>query len=149
MDSQASLVQNREMLAHFRGAAARQDGDDFLLRIEALLTAEGLAIERGVHGSYQRMADELHGDSGIGVKLFFEWKYAECLREAAADYADTPGSPGPELRADVVDVFNATALEFAGEAEEEAGEIGEDGEGGRAAFGFGDEVTHGASERRQ
>src|SRR5258708_37994877 len=95
------------------------------------------------------MADELHGDSGIGVKLFFEWKYAECLREAAADYADTPGSPGPELRADVVDVFNATALEFAGEAQVEAGNIGEDGEGGFAPLGLGDQMAHGAHERRK
>src|SRR5258706_951365 len=95
------------------------------------------------------MADELHGDSGVGVKLFFEWKYAECLREAAAHYAHAPGTPGPELRADVVDVFNATALEFTGETQVEAWKIGEDGEGGLATFGFGNEATHGANERRQ
>ncbi len=45
MDYQASLAQNREMLAQFRSAAAGQDGDEIFLRIETLLTAKGLAIE--------------------------------------------------------------------------------------------------------
>src|SRR5260370_30737900 len=137
------------MLARFGGAAAGKDGDEFLRWIETVLAAKGLAIERGVHGSYKRMADEFHGDASVAVELFFKWENAESLREAAADYADAPRAPGPELRADVIDVFNATALEFAGEAQVEAGKIGEDGEGGFAPLGLGDEMAHGAHERRK
>src|SRR6266851_5224487 len=137
------------MLAKFGGAAAGQNGDELLLRIEILLAAKGLAIERGVHRSYQRMTDEFHGDASFAVELFFKWENAESLREAAADYADAPRAPGPELRADVVDVFNATAFEFAGEAQVEAGEIGEDCEGGFAPLGLGDKMAHGAHERRK
>ncbi len=31
----------------------------------------------------------------------------------------------------------------------QAGEVGEDGEGGLAALGFGDEAAHGADQRRK
>ena len=38
------------------------------------------------------------------------------------------------------------AFEFAGEAQVEAGEVGEDGEGGLALLGGGDEFAHGADQ---
>jgi hypothetical protein len=109
-----------------------------------LFTAKGLAIERDVHGADQRVPYELYRDTGIAEEFFFKGKNAEGLRETAADYADAPGSPGPELRADVVDVFGSAALEFAGQAEVKAGEVREDGEGWFAALGFAYEVAHGA-----
>src|SRR5579864_105208 len=132
------------MLAQFAGTAAGEYGGDFLLRIESLLAAKSLAIERGPHGSYQRMADELNGHSGIAVEFFFKGKNTESLREAAPDDAHAPGTPRPELRADVINVLNAAAFEFAGQAQVEAGEVREDCEGGLAAFGFADEAAHGA-----
>src|SRR5438445_5015294 len=132
------------MLAKFRGAAAGQDGDDGLLRIEILLAAECGAIERGGYGSYERMTDEFHGDSGIAIEFFFKGKNAKSLRETAAHYAHAPGAPGPELRADVVDVLDAARFEFSREAQVEAGEVGKNGEGGLAALGFADQAAHGA-----
>ena len=90
------------------------------------------------------MADEFYGDTGIPEKFFFKGKNAEGLRESAADYADAPGSPGPELWADVVDVSGSSALEFAGQAEVKAGEVREYGEGWFAVLGFAYEVAHGA-----
>jgi hypothetical protein len=140
----ACLANDGEMLAEFCGAAARQDRDELFLRLEALFAGKGLAIERGVHGANQWVPYELYRDTGIPEEFFFKGKDAEGLREAAADYADAPGSPGPELRADVVDVFGSAALEFAGQAEVEAGEVREDGEGWFAALGFAYEVAHGA-----
>src|ERR1700687_2119508 len=135
MHAQASLSDYGQVLAQLGGAAAGQDGDEFFVRIEVLLTAESMAIKRRVHG--------------IAIEFFFKRKNAQCLREAPAHYAHAPRPPGPELRADVVDVFNATAFEFAGEAQVEAGKIGEDRKGGLAALGLADEATHGANERRQ
>ncbi len=102
-----------------------------------------------MHRADQWVADEFYGDPGIAVELFFKRKNAEGFREAPADYTHAPGAPGPELRADVIDVFDAAAFEFSGEAEMEAGKIGEDGEGGLAALGFGDEAAHGADQRRK
>src|SRR5712671_1216670 len=95
------------------------------------------------------MADERYRDSGVCVEFLFEGEDAEGLRESATDDAYAPGAPGPELRADVVDVLNAAAFEFAGEAQVEAGEIGQDGEGRLAALGFTDEATHGAYKGRE
>ena len=144
MNALARFADYWEMLAEFCGAAARQDRDEVFLWVEALFAAKGLAIERGVHCSYQWMPYELYRDTGIAEELFFKGKNAEGLRETAADYADAPGSPSPELRADVVDVFGSAALEFAGQAEVEAGEVREDGEGWFAALGFAYEVAHGS-----
>ena len=94
------------------------------------------------------MADEFYGNGGIGEKFLFARKDAESLRKSAADEANAPGSPGPELRADEVDVADAASFEFAREAEVEAREVRKDGESGLAALGFRDETTHGAHERR-
>src|ERR1700681_663538 len=144
MDAQACLTQNRKMLAKFRGTAAGQHGDDFLLRVEPLLAAKRLAIERGVHRSYQRMTDKFYRDSSVAVELFFEREHAQGLAEAPTDNVHATRSPGPKLRTDVINVLDAAAFEFAGEAQMEAGKIGEDGKCGLAAFRFIDEAAHGA-----
>jgi len=142
MYAPACFANDGEMLAEFCGAAARQDGDELFLWLEALFAAKGLVIERGVHGADQWVPYELYRDTGIAEEFFFKGKNAEGLRETAADYADAPGSPSPELRADVVDVSGSAALEFAGQAEVKAGEVREDSEGWFAALGFAYEVTH-------
>src|SRR4029077_20615049 len=101
-------------------------------------------IERGVHRADQRVADEFHGDAGIAVEFFFKGENAEGLGEAVAHYTHAPGTRSPELRADVINVFDAAAFEFSGEAQVEAGKIGEDGEGGCARLGLADEVADAA-----
>src|SRR6267154_3094465 len=95
------------------------------------------------------MADEFYGDAGIAEEFFLKGKNAEGLREATADDSDAPWAPGPELRADVVDVFDSAALEFAGQAEVEAGEVCEYRELGLTALGFAYQVAHGADQRRE
>src|SRR6266446_1847480 len=85
-----------------------------------------------MHRAEQWVADEFYGNPGIAVELFFKRKNAEGFREAPADYTHAPGAPGPELRADVIGVFYAAAFEFSGEAEMEAGEVGEDVDAGGA-----------------
>src|ERR1700730_12031450 len=146
MDALACVLKDGEMLAKLGGAAAGQDGDDFLLWIEIMLAAKARAISRGMHGANQWVADEFHGDAGVTVELFFKGEDTKRLCKAAADYADAPRTPGPELRADVIDIAYAVRLEFSGEAQVEAGEIGEDGEGGFATLGFVDEAAHGANQ---
>ena len=118
------------MLAKFAGAAAGKNRDERFFGMEVVSGAERGAIESGFDVADERMADEFCGDAGVGVELFFEGEDAEGLGEAAADDSNAPGTPGPELRADVVGVGDFAEFEFAGEAEMEAGEVGEDGEGG-------------------
>ena len=95
------------------------------------------------------MADEFCRDAGAGEEGFFEGENAEGLRETAADNAHSPRPPGPELRANVIDVADAERAELAREAEMKAGEIGEDGERRFAAPGFGNEMAHSADQRRK
>ena len=146
MDAHARFAQHRQVLAKFGGAAAGKNRDERFFGMEVVSGAERGAIERRLDVTDERMADEFCGDAGVGVKLFFEWEDAEGESEAAADDPYTPRTPGPELRADVVGVGHSAEFEFAGEAEMEAGEVGEDGEGGFALLGGGDEFSHGADE---
>ena len=115
--------------------------------MEVVSGAERGAIEGWLDVADERMADEFCGDAGVGVELFFEGEDAEAEFETAADDSDTPRPPGPKLGADVVGVGDFSEFEFAGEAEMEAGEVGEDGECGFALFGGGDEFAHRADER--
>src|SRR4029077_2255606 len=74
---------------------------------------------------------------------------AESVGEAAPDQIRAPGTPGPELRADVIDVSNAFGTQLASEAEMEAGEVGENREGRLATCRFVNQVTHGADQGGQ
>src|SRR5260370_7881313 len=63
------------------------------------------------------MTDEFHGHPGIGVELFSERENAECARKPSADQIHAPRPPGPELRANIVDVSNALGTQLARQAE--------------------------------
>src|SRR3989442_12564701 len=63
------------------------------------------------------MTDEFHGHTGLGVELFFEGENAECERKPSADQIHAPRPPGPELRANIVNVSNAPRAELARQAE--------------------------------
>ena len=75
--------------------------------IESVLFRELGAAQGGAYHADQRVADESCWDAGVAIEFFFKWENAQGFNEAAADYAHAPRSPGPELRADVVDIFDA------------------------------------------
>src|SRR5215472_9791792 len=97
----------------------------------------------------KRMADEFHGHARVGVELLLEVKNAQRFGKTPADEIHTPGTPGPKLRANVIDIANAFGAQLAREAKMEAREVDEDGERGLAALRFIDQMAHGADERRQ
>jgi hypothetical protein len=136
-------------MGDFSSTAARKDGEDFVPILETVFFTEKFPSERGVYVSDERVANDFYGDAGVGIKLFFEGEDAEGFGETAADEIRAPGAPGPELGADVINVSNAFGTEFAREAEMEAREIGEDGEGRLAAGGFVNEMVHGANQGGQ
>ena len=138
----ACFPQHRQVLAKFGGAAAGKNRDERFFVMELVSGAERGAIERRLDVADERVADEFCGDSGVTVELFFEREDAESKREAAADDSNTPGTPRPELRADVVGVAHAAPFEFASKAEMEAGEVGEDGESGFALLSGCDKFAH-------
>src|SRR6266702_8543314 len=102
-----------------------------------------------MHISHERVADEFHRNTGIGVKLFFKGKDTKSVREAPPHQIYAPRPPGPELRANVVDVSNALGAQLARQPQMKTGEVRQNGEGRPATFGFVDEATHGAEQRRQ
>ena len=127
VDANASFAQHRQVLAKFGGAAAGKNRDERFFGMEVMSGAERGAILRRLDVTDERVADEFCGDAGVCVELFFEGEDAEGLFKAAADDSNAPRAPSPELGADVVGVGDFAEFEFTGEAEMEAGEVGEDG----------------------
>src|SRR5216684_2867590 len=71
------------------------------------------------------MTDEFHGHTGLGVELFFEGENAECPRKPSADQIHAPRPPGPELRANIVDVSNALGEQLARQPKMKTGKVRE------------------------
>src|SRR6266568_3639609 len=80
------------------------------------------------------MTDELHGHTGISVELFFEGENAECERKPSADQIHAPRPPGPELRANIVDVSNALGEQLARQAQMKTRKVRENRQRRVAAF---------------
>src|SRR5215472_9869394 len=95
------------------------------------------------------MPDKLHRHARVRVKLFFEVKNTERFSKAATNQIHAPRAPGPELRANVVDVSYTLGAQLAGEAQMEAGKICEDGKSRFAAARLIHKTAHGADERGQ
>src|SRR2546426_1346466 len=95
------------------------------------------------------MTNEFHRHAGIGVELFFEVKNAECLGEAAPYQIHPPGAPGPELRANVIDVADAFRSELAREPQMKSWKVRKNGKWRLAALGFLHEMPHGTDKRGQ
>jgi hypothetical protein len=128
------------VLRQLRGTAAGQHSYQRLSWIEPKFAAERGAIPRRVYRAYERVADEGGGHAGVAVKFLFERENAQRLGETAAHKIHAPWPPGPELRADVVNIFHAEGEQLARQAQMEARKIGENRELGFAALRFADQV---------
>src|SRR5260370_9614134 len=95
------------------------------------------------------MPDKFHRNTGIGVKLFFKRKDTKSLREAPAHQIHAPGPPGPELRANVIDVSNPFRTQLARETQMKTREVRQNGERRPAALRFVHEPPHRADQGRQ
>src|SRR6266576_2464931 len=95
------------------------------------------------------MANEFYGDTGVRVKLLFEVENAKRFGKATAHEIYAPGAPGPELRANVVDVSNDAGAQLTCQAQMETREVGKDSQRRLAPLCFVDEVAHRAGKRGQ
>ena len=95
------------------------------------------------------MADEFHGHTGIGVKLFFEMKNTQRLRKSPPHQVHTPRPPRPELRANVIDVSNAPGAQLARQPQMKTREVRQNRERRPPALRVVHEPTHRAEQRRQ
>ena len=85
------------------------------------------------------VADEGGVDVAGGVEGRFEGEDDEHLRDALLDPAEAAALPGPELGGDEPEDGDVAAVEFAGEAEVDVGEVDEDGGGGVGLVDVADE----------
>ena len=84
---------------------------------------ERFAALRGSHVANQRVSDEFHRHACVAEKLFLEWKDTQRQHETAAHDAYSPGTPGPELRTDVVNISDTERFQFPRKSQVEAGKV--------------------------
>src|ERR1051326_1315688 len=84
---------------------------------------ELLASLAGMHELDKGVSDVLHRDAGVAVNRFFERKYDQHPIHDRAHRLHASGSPGPQLRTDVVDDGNAEPFDAACQREVEIGKI--------------------------
>ena len=85
------------------------------------------------------VADEGGVDVAGSVEGGFEGEDDEHLRDALLNPAEAAALPGPELGGDEPEDGDVEALELAGEAEVDVGEVDEDGGGGAGGLDVADE----------
>lgn len=107
--------------------------------IEIVLGGVGFSGDCGQRERGEGMAYKLSIDTPGAVEGGFEWEDDEHLRNALFDPAEAAALPGPELRADKPEDWNAEALAVHGEAEVNIREVNEDGERGSVMLDRGDE----------
>jgi len=134
------------MMRNFSPPAARQDRDDGAPLYKTVFPAEFFPRQRWFHVSHQRMTDEFHRYTGIGVELLFKWENAQRQREPPPDQIGAPGPPSPELRADEVDVSDAFWKQFARQPQMKTWEVREYRQRRAAAFRFVHEALHRAAQ---
>src|SRR5437868_12921369 len=82
------------------------------------------------------MPDKLCWNATFAVKLLLERKDHQHFVDILAYQFDARRPPRPQLRADVVDHWNATLVEFLGETKVEVGKVDEHCDVGTATFCF-------------
>src|SRR5579871_1275240 len=92
----------------------------------------------------ERVADPIHFYAVPGVEVDLEGEDTQAAFEPAADQVHAAGAPGPELRADEIDVSNAKALQSARKMQVKTGKVREDGERGLTPAGLTEQTTPGA-----
>src|SRR5690242_5037774 len=126
-------------MSQFAGAAARQHGDNRKPRIQSVTRGESLACNRRMHGIHERMPDPVCLHACLAVESFLEWKNAQTADKPSLHQPYTPGPPGPELRANKINVAHMLAAKHAREAQMKRGEIGQNCERRPAPLDFGNE----------
>src|SRR5882724_3849663 len=88
-------------------------------------------------------------DAVPAVKLLLKGKDHDHLADIFLDLLHASGAPGPDLRADKVKNWNAQAVQSAGQAQVEVGEVDQDGCVRLAARCFGYQTLEAAADSRQ
>src|SRR6478736_2765923 len=107
----AGLHQGWHVVRDFSRAAPRQQGDDGFGRVQFERGRElrTRSFRRDV--AHQRMSDKIRRHAACAIPILFEWKNAEPSNESPAHQVRAPWPPGPELRANKINILNALRLQ--------------------------------------
>ena len=111
---------------HFIRPASRQDRHRRRRRGQTVLREKAFARHRRRRQIDERMADELDRHPAFPIDRFLERKDHQDPIRDPTDRLQPAGTPGPDLRADVIDDRHAELLDGRREAEIEVGRIDDD-----------------------
>src|SRR2546430_2089092 len=121
----ASLAKNWEMALDLGVAASGKDGDQFSRGLQLIRGEKCFASLRRRNIADQWVSNEFNRYACVGKEFFFEREYAQRERESPPHDSNAPRPPGPELRADVINIAHAKRFQFARQPEMEAGKVRE------------------------
>src|SRR5271165_2662810 len=124
-------------------AAAWQYRHNLAAGVQAVRSAELLAVLSRADRAYQWVPDKIRGHVGIPEELLFKRKDAQRFHEPLAYQPRPPRSPGPELRADEIDIANAARNKLARQPQMKPGEVRQNGQRGLPSVRFADQAIHG------
>src|ERR1700726_1874727 len=136
----AGLHQGWHVVRDFPRAAPRQQDDDWLGRIQLERGRELRAQSFRGDVANQRMPDKICRDAACAIPILLEGKNAEPAHESPAYQVRSPRPPGPELRANEINILDALPLQRSRQAQVKAGEIRENRKARLPLPGFADET---------
>src|SRR6266436_2412527 len=145
----AGLHERWHVVRDFSRAASRQDGDDWFGGIQSEKCRELLTRFFCGHIPHQGMPDKIRRYPARAIPILFERENAEPAHESTTHQVRTPRPPGPELRANKIDILHALLLQCLREAQMEAGEIREDRKTRPPSCGLSDQAFPHAIQRRE
>src|SRR5258707_15193479 len=95
------------------------------------------------------MPDEFYLHTCFAIELLFERENTKRLREAPPHHANSPRSPGPELRANIIHVADTMPAQLPGQPQVETGKVRQNRKWRLSASRLRDEMPHRANQRGQ
>src|SRR5271157_559528 len=107
-----------------------------------MLLTKLLPVIRGAYRSYQRVPNEFRGNTHAAEELLLKGKNAQRLLESTPDQLCPPRPPGPELRADVIDIAISPVLQLPGQPQVKPRKIRQNRQRRLALFRLRHELVH-------
>src|ERR1700730_10340470 len=143
----AGLHQRWHVMRDFSRAAPWQEDDNWLRRVQ--LECGSKLRTRSFRGDIanQRMPNKIRRDAACAIPILLEGKNAESSHESPAYQVRAPWPPGPELRANEINILNALSIQRSRQTQVKAREIRENREARLPLQGFADQTFPYAVQR--
>src|SRR5712672_351759 len=132
----AGLHQGWHVVCDFSRAAPWQQDDDWFGSIQFERGRKLVTRSFRLNIAHQGMPDKIRRHAACAIPILFEWENAQPAHESPAYQVRAPRTPGPELRANKINILDALPLQCSREAQVETGEIREDRKARLPLLGF-------------